>query len=940
MYKEYLPEYISGEQLEAVLHEGSPLLIIAGPGSGKTAVIIWRTVHLIRSGRVRPENLLVTTFTNKAADELQDRLVSQLSEVNVEAMQISTIHSFCAELLRRYRRQSPLPGGYRLLDEDAQLLFIYAERKALGLDDLIKGQPYSFFNSLISVFNLATEELVKPDKLLAWCEAQGEYCSEDESGLWQERHMVAEAYRRYTELLSENNLVDFAFLQKHTLTLLQENSGVLNELREHYQEILVDEYQDTNAAQEMLLGLLSGDGKRLTVVGDDDQSIYRFRGATVRNILSFTERYPGAHVVRLTSNFRSRKPIVDHSLRVIEHNPARYDKALHSTRGEGSDILLIYKDTVDEEVQSVVEQLQCLMDVGYISRWSDVAILLRSVKSYAGPYIDTLESKGIPFHVTGDASFFEREEISQFYNLFSFLSATKPWGDRFLRTPLVGLSKRSNVVLEGYKGDLANIASKSGLQSIGLEEERDIRKLLALEQLKAKVQAKEHNSLLDVFYKLLEAIDCVARFERSGEVEALANLGVMSRLIANWDSYGNSRNFYAFQRYIKLLREGGVDPFSLPPEEVVQVMTIHQAKGLEFPVVVLGAAMDGRLPTKARKDRYEIPYDMRASGEPEVEDTHLIDERKLFYVAVTRARDLLIIGTANKVKKRGGGPSPFVKEMFGKDLESAADLTQAKIEKVISAGEVERDIRKRFSYGELAYYQQCPMRYKFASVYGFEAPWMDPVGFGTNVHRVLEVIHQRVLEGHLAKEEDVAEIIAEVWISSRTVDEKMEKEFRDAALMQITRYLQENQETLDQVRGTEGYFEYPLEDYVLSGKFDLIRAANAEERVEVIDFKTSGFVHLETFGIDLQLDLYALGVERDLGKQVKERTVHFLRDGQVHSMEWTSERKESAVERLKTELGRVSMEDYTPNTKYCKHCDEFNLICPYSLHRDEGVVKE
>jgi len=381
-----------------------------------------------------------------------------------------------------------------------------------------------------------------------------------------------------------------------------------------------------------------------------------------------------------------------------------------------------------------------------------------------------------------------------------------------------------------------------------------------------------------------------------------------------------------------------VDNLSLPPEDALQVMTIHQAKGLEFPVVVLGAAMDGRLPTKARKDRYEIPYAMRASGKPEAEDTHLIDERKLFYVAVTRARDLLIIGTADKVKKRGGGPSPFVKEMLGEDLENAANLTQARIDKVISPGEVEREPRKRFSYGELAYFQQCPMRYKFASVYGFEANWTDPVGFGANVHRVLEAMHQRILEGHIPEGAEVPEIIDEVWISSRTVDEEREHEFRSAAEAQIKRYLQEHGETLERVRGAEGYFDYPLEGYVLNGKFDLLRAAGDGGGVEVVDFKTSSFVHLETFGIDLQLDLYALGVERDLAKEVQERTVHFLRDGQVHSIKWTPERKESAIDRLKSELECISMEDYTPNTKYCKHCDEFSRICAYSVHREEGVV--
>lgn len=516
MEASYLPDYLSSPQRQAILHAGSPLLIIAGPGSGKTAVVTWRATHLVRSGQVRPENLLVTTFTNKAADELKDRIAAQLPDVNVEAMQVSTLHSFCAELLRRYRRQSPIPGGFQLLDEDGQLLFVYAERKRLGLDGLVKGRPYTFYRSVIGLLNQAKEELVEPDELLAWCESEGGSCPETEVDLWEERHIVAVAYQHYVELLLEGSLVDFATLQRHALALIEDHPEVKQELQERYREILVDEYQDTNAAQERLIAAIAGNGEHLTVVGDDDQSIYRFRGATVRNILDFKTRYPSAQVVRLPDNFRSPEPIVDHSLRVIEHNPNRYEKRLRSARGEGSDLLLIYEHTAAEEAAAVVDQLIELKKAGDISRWGDVAILLRSVTSYAEPYLAALNDAGIPSHVIGDKSFFEREEIAQLYNLFSFLSASKPWGDRFLRSSLVGLSPPTVKILKETKEDLMEFASEESLQELGLREERDRKVLLSLLELKSKVQAKKHGSLLEVFYGLLAATGCVTRMEREG----------------------------------------------------------------------------------------------------------------------------------------------------------------------------------------------------------------------------------------------------------------------------------------------------------------------------------------------------------------------------------------------------------------------------------------
>ena len=928
-YPDYLPSYLTGQQREAILHRGSPLLIIAGPGSGKTEVITWRVAHLVRAGYIQPENLLVTTFTNKAALELKDRIQQKLPNVNVELMQVSTIHSFCSDLLRRYRHHTLFSRGFHILDDMGQLLFVYSNRKRLGLDALVKGRPYDFFASVVRTFNLATEELVEPEGLESWCQDNLSHSPEDKANLWQERALVAEAYRRYCGLLQEQELVDFAFLQRHALRLLQEHPDVLRELREKYREILVDEYQDTNAAQDRILGLLAGDGRHLTVVGDDDQSIYRFRGATVRNILTFRERFPHAHVVQLAHNFRSREPIVTHSLQVISHNPARFPKNLLTVRGQGSDILLVYEHTAREEADAVVDLLRRLHRAGKIARYGDMAVLLRSVRSYAAPYLDALRLAGIPCSVTGDASFFQREEIAQLYDLFNFLGASKPWGDRFLRHPLVGLTGATSQALRAYKGDLLDVATDEKLRSIGVADEEDRQRLISLLNLKRRVQAKEHRSLLEVFYGMLSATRCVSRFEEQGDVESLVNLGVMSDLVATWDEYGRTRNFYAFQRFLKLLKEGGVDPVHVPPEDAVQVMTIHQAKGLEFPVVVLGAAMKGRLPSSRRASRYEIPPELRASGPPEVSDPHLVDERKLFYVAVTRARDLLIIGTADVVNKRGGGPSPFLYEMFGDDLRAASDLTHAYIADVESQAERAHAPRERHSFSEMAYFLQCPMRYKFAVVYGLRVPWLDPVDFGANVHRALEAIHRRVMDGHSVSEDDVERVVAETWVPSHRARPEREKEYQAAAVKQLQRYLREHGDTLSRVYQAETSFSFALGDQLLLGKIDLMRH-DADGKVEIVDFKTSAMVPPESERIDLQLDLYALGAETGLGESVSRQTVHFLGDGRVVSWGWTEEREKSARSQLREVIAKINRGEFQPNRAYCNRCYEFRDICPYA----------
>ena len=930
----YLHPRLTDQQTEAILHQGSPLLIIAGPGSGKTEVLAWRVAHLVLAGYAQPADFLVTTFTNKAALELKDRIQQKLPQVNVELMQVSTLHAFCAELLRRFRHHTAKPLGFRILDATGQFLFVYANRKALGLDGLVKGRPHAFFADVVRTFNLATEELVDPCRLEEWCQENEGCCCAGEFDLWRERTIVAEAFRRYCALLHQQGLVDFGFLQRHALDLLEEQPQVLAELQERYREILVDEYQDTDAAQDRLLARIAGDGHHLTVVGDDDQSIYRFRGATVRNIRTFAERFPGTRVIRLTDNFRSPEPIVQHSLQVIAHNPARYPKDLRSRRGAGSDVLLVYERTAGEEAAAAVDLLRRLHQAGKIARYGDVSILLRSVRSYAGPYLEALQQAGIPYHVIGDASFFQRDEISQLYDLFNFLGASQPWGDRFMRHPLAGLSPTACRALKAFKDNLSDVASDEALQAIGVGSPADRRKVLGLLALKRRVQAREHRSLLDVFYGLLANTGCIARFEQAGDAEPLANLGMMSHLVASWDEYGPTRNLYAFRRYLKLLKGGGLDPVTVPPEDAVQVMTIHQAKGLEFPVVVLGAAMNGRLPSARRRDRYEIPHEMRASGPPEVEDPHLVDERRLFYVAATRARDLLIVGTADVVNKRGGGPSAFLYEMFGDDLQDTVDLTQAYVASVESRDGAGCSPRERHSFSQLAYFLQCPMRYKLAVVYGLQVPWLDPVDFGTNVHRALETIHQRALSGRAPHEEEVHAIVAETWVPSRRAGPEQEQGYQAAAARQLRRYLREHGDALSRALQAETTFAFPLAGRVLLGKVDLLRRAG-DGRVEIVDFKTSAKIPSGVGRYDLQLDLYALGTEASQGRRVARQTVHFLGDGQVVDWNWSPDRATAAREQLAQVLERIARGEFPPEPAYCPRCQEFRAICPYAAETND-----
>jgi DNA helicase-2/ATP-dependent DNA helicase PcrA len=925
-----LPVKLTQHQREAILHQGSPLLIIAGPGSGKTEVISWRIAHMVHSGFAAGDHILALTFTNKAVLALKDRVQIKLPEINAELMQISTFHSFCADLLRRYPEQAELPNGFQILDDVGQFLFVYSRRKNLGLDAIIKGRPSDFYRSVIGFFNHATEEQVRMEKLENWCQEHMDCCSEKDSPLWEERRCVAEAYGKYRQMLHEESLLDFPSLQSYTLKLLEEHPNVLAALQDQYHEILVDEYQDTNALQELILKQLAGYGEHLTVVGDDDQSIYRFRGATVKNILSFQDRYPNTTTIKLVDNFRSRVQIVDHSQKVIIHNPARFEKDLQPKRGPGSEVLLVYEHSASEEAQVVIQMLRALFYREKIGHWRDIAILLRSVRSYAAPYRDALTLAQIPFQVTGDASFFERDEISQLYQLINFLSASKPWGDKYLRVPLMGLGEDTCEVLKDYRDNLLDIATPQQLTALGITNEVDCKRILDMLELKQRVQKSKHTFLLEVFYDLLAITGCTKRFELAGQAEALANLGIFSQLVADWDEWGTSRNFYPFQEYLKLLREGGVDPYLPPMDDAIQVMTIHQAKGLEFPVVVLGAAMDGRLPTRRRKEHYEIPFHFCASGEPEVEDPHLVDERKLFYVAATRARDLLIAGTADVVNKRGGGPSPFLHEMFGDDLHTAAQHSLERVYGIESQDIIGRNPRPRHSFSELSMFLECPLRYKFAHVYGFEIPRLDPVPFGLNVHRALDNIHKLCIDGLIPSEEEILSIVKDTWVDSPKSLPLAEEKLKAAAVEYLRDYVRIYRTDLQRVKQSETHFSFNLRDHVMQGKIDMMRQ-EVDGKLEVVDFKTS---KPRTEGLQrdaFQLSLYGLGVEEGLHLPVSRLTVHFLgKKQQVAQWTWNDKHKAQTRQILSQILDCIGAGKYLADHSFCPYCSEFRAICPYA----------
>jgi DNA helicase-2/ATP-dependent DNA helicase PcrA len=319
------------------------------------------------------------------------------------------------------------------------------------------------------------------------------------------------------------------------------------------------------------------------------------------------------------------------------------------------------------------------------------------------------------------------------------------------------------------------------------------------------------------------------------------------------------------------------------------------------------------------------------SGKLEVIDFHVIDERKLFYVGATRARDLLIIGSSNVVNKRGGGPSHFIKQLLGDNMDEALarSIRVIKSLKVESRKKEIYEPRKRMSYSQLAYYLQCPLRYKYFVIDKIEPPIPPYLYFGASVHRALELLHNEIISGKKVKEKDVPVFIEKAWIPSIRIDDEKEDFYKNAAINQLTQYVREYNFTFSDLLKAEESFAFDMNDVVVSGKIDLIRKLNGKF-VEIVDFKTTESKIGPRDRTDLQMNLYALGAERRLGYKIGQCTVHFLANNKPESMDWNKDSRNYSESYLAGLIKKINKQEFKPRLKYCLFCDEFKDICPYS----------
>ncbi|BDX30455.1 DNA helicase [Mycobacterium antarcticum] len=659
---------LNPQQRKAVLHEGSPLLIVAGAGSGKTAVLTRRIAYLLAARDVGVGQVLAITFTNKAAAEMRERVVNLIGP-RARSMWVSTFHSTCVRILRN--QASLLPGlnsNFSIYDADDSRRLLMMIAKDMGLDTK-RYSPRLLANSISNLKN----ELIDPDKA-AFEAAEGE----DDLA-----RIVAEAFGEYQRRLRGANALDFDDLIGETVAVLQAFPQIAQYYRRRFRHILVDEYQDTNHAQYMLVRELVGhdleDGDvppgELCVVGDADQSIYAFRGATIRNIEDFERDYPNATTILLEQNYRSTQNILSAANAVISRNTGRREKRLWTDAGEGELIVGYVADNEHDEARFIAEEIDALADRGDIT-YNDVAVFYRTNNS-SRAVEDVFIRAGIPYKVVGGVRFYERKEIR---DIVAYLRVLDNPGDavsmrRILNTPRRGIGDRAEACVAVYAentgasfNDSLQAAAEGRVPMLNTRSEKAIAGFVALLDELRGMLGDELGELVEA---VLERTGYRRELESSSDPQDLARLDNLNELVsvahefsidlanaaALRDQDGESVDedipdtgvLAQFLERVSLVADADGIPDS--GSGVVTMMTLHTAKGLEFPMVFVTGWEDGMFPH------------MRALGDP----LELSEERRLAYVGITRARQRLYLSRA-KVRSSWGQPmlnpeSRFLREI-------------------------------------------------------------------------------------------------------------------------------------------------------------------------------------------------------------------------------------------------------------------------------------
>ncbi len=926
---------INSEQKIAIDHENGPILVVAGAGTGKTTVITERIKFLLSQNQIKPSEVLALTFTEKAAEEMLSR-VDEIMPFGYEEPWLSTFHAFGERILRSEALEIGLSPSYKVLTAPQQWILI---RKHL-FDFNLKyyrplGNPTKFISALLKLFSRAKDEIVTVEDFVKYANSQ-----EEEHERWME---VAGAYKKYQELLLLENAMDFGDLLLWTIHLFKNRPMILKKYQQQFKYILIDEFQDTNFAQYQIIKLLAPPSlnPNIMIVSDDDQAIFRFRGAAVWNITNFLKDYHRVKTIVLTKNYRSTQKILDSSYKLIQNNnpdrlevKLKIDKRLISTRDfKGDNPIIFSPPTMEEEAEIITEKIiNHMKENGY--NFGDFAILARA-NNHLDPLVASFKRHNLPYTLIGNRGLFDQDEIKGLTAYLRFIASYENNVSLYqlLLSPYFNFSPeeitsilhlaRSNKISLWESLNKASVKSKHALELIHLNE---------------KLKHKIHNlSTTQLMYKFITSTGLIKKLLDEETIESalkIKNINLFFGKIKTFETQTENPTVFEFVDYLDLLVEAGDNPAQAEIEDIdtIKLLTTHSAKGLEFPVVFITSLSSDRFPSRKRQDTLQLPVDLVKEKLPDG-DFHVEEERRLFYVGMTRAKDFLYLSYA---KNYGGvrekKPTGFLSELIAKEEIIKPKKTEEPDEKpkTNTASQKPEIALKYVSYSQLETFKTCPLKYYYKYILGVVGSPSAALNFGQIVHRSLRDFHKSELIGKKVNEKEFLILyenhFQELAHGFMNKQHKIESYNRGKEILSL--YYKKHKEIFGEPVFLEQKFTINIDGIFLIGSIDRVDKKE-DGSYEVIDYKTGESENKEkNIDRDEQLTIYAMAANEYLNIKPQNYSLYFLEDQKKVSTTRTDEKLTEKKEDIKKTIEEIKKGNFPAKVSMlCEHC-EFNQLCP------------
>jgi len=1036
-------------QAAAVEHEEGSAIIIAGAGTGKTRVITQRIIRLLEKKKCLPENILALTFTEKAAAEMQER-IDLAMPLGFGEVKIRTFHAFCKELLAESGIEMGIDPDFKLMDEVSSWIFLRENLTKFKLDYFRPlGNPTKFISSLSSHFSRLKEEDISPETYLKYAESlSAEKLFNEMLMEWEEKEAskkrkskkeppldkfreeaslivkkekeLAKAYQIYENLLLQESKMDFGGLIYLVLDLFRKRPNILAEYQRRYQFILVDEFQDTNYAQNELVEMLAKQHDNLMVVGDDDQAIYKFRGASLSNILQFEEKHPDCQSFVLTENYRSAQNILDLAYQSIQNNnPNRLETKLKINkkliaRGDVENNKINMWQFQDDlsEADNITEEILSITEEKSVRRnsFKDIALLVRN-RASADIFLGEFDRKGIPYQFVGNRGLFLQPEVKELINFLTVLSDPSDnvvlfglMQSRYFNFKQIDLVKylrvarQQNLSLFAYLEELYKAQEGSETVDMFSSEENSLEgqggvkpQVKQINSLTVSQEEIDHRSLgeikltantLSFFISLLytyieksktlsvgqllwdflkemnfeQHLNQIAQNQGMSACQLFSgNINEFFRKITSFEKNSEEKRVLHFIDYLKVQIEAGDNPKTAETkdENAVQILTIHAAKGLEFKTVFVPALVQNKFPSINRREAIVLADDLIKEIDLSA-DFHTEEERRLFYVALTRAKENLYLSYAetynngsrkwklsNFLSEISAAPQIELKE-FEQKAETLTNLeSKFTVHKFTAKPEKQEEslFNNYLSYTQINTYQRCPKLYHYRYLLRIPSEPGVAANFGSAVHDALKDFYREMKKKQQVPTLEALNLyLKKNWQSSGYRDTAEEKDYYQKAEKNLEEFYKLNQEKWIIPEKIEEAFRIKLFNekgyYVMiNGRIDRIDKLE-DGTFEVIDYKTgqlSPFIE-KNLKKDLQLSLYAIATREFMQMNSTKFSLYFLKDNQKISADRSEEILIGAKKEIWKVVDQIKTGNFTPTPgqMVCSFCD-YRKICPNSV---------